>query len=115
MAKNTTINASALHSNNTEVKTPNIIDVTSFGDYIGKIDALKDAGYKVLRYKVTTFDELLGIEFEGSKSVLVANKELFLRSYVGKRCQVEVVVSPKLGIEVVKAISVVKEEGGGAN
>lgn len=112
MAKNI-LNASALNNEvKTEVKTPAIIDVTSFGDYVGKIDALKDAGYKVLRYKVTAFDEILGIEFEGSKSVLVANKELFLKSYIGKRCQVEVVVSPKLGIEVVKAISVVREEGG---
>ena len=96
-----------MNQNNSIIKT---FEVVSFGDYNGTIQALKDGGYKVLRYKVKTFDEVLGLEYEGSHSIVVANKDLFLKYFVGKTCNVTVVKSPKLNIEVATAISIVKEE-----
>ena len=96
-----------MNQNNSTIKT---LDVVSFGDYNGNIQALKDGGYKVIRYKVKTFDEVLGLEYEGSHSLVVANKDLFLKYFVGKTCNVTVVKSPKLDIEVATAISIVKQE-----
>jgi hypothetical protein len=98
---------SVMNQNNSIIKT---LEVVSFGDYNGNIQALKDKGYKVLRYKAMTFNDDFGLLIEDSNSIVVANRNLFLKYFVGKTCNVKVEKSPKLDIEVATAISIVKEE-----
>lgn len=96
-----------MNQNNSIIKT---IEVVSFGDYNGDIQVLKDKGYKVLRYKAMTFNDDIGLLVEDSDSIVVGNRNLFLKYFVSKTCNVKVEMSPTLNIEVVTAISIVKQE-----
>lgn len=66
-----------------------------------------NANYKTAYFKVAKMDEVLGIETIRKFNLVVA-KGIYLKPFVNKTVEIEVVKSPKLNVNVLVSVKEVK-------
>jgi len=68
----------------------------------------KNTDYKVVYTATVSVDDFTGVEVSTKKAFVVANKGLWLKPFIGKQVELDLVKSPTLKCDVVVAIKEVK-------